>query len=331
MEALGNICVERQFVDGRELDFDICQINSFLPRLEISGAQREPVYSVCLIDFRGTATLAANLPTTNITHLNLSFTNLTDESLLPISQHLSFTFLESLILTDNKLTHLGVESLCAAIAESPLLRSLNLSSNNIEDKGGAHIAKVLRLSHLEELLMSDCNIGYKTIRDLSFVIPETRLRILKIGENPRIGANGLMVFAKGLFGSLIEELHAPCVRGHDSGVSAIAGVIVRASESRKSVLRVLDFRDNQITNDGAAALAAMLRCNCMVETLLLSENEIMDHGVEALADALPQSKLVELAVEMNKSDVAGEAALKHAFQLTKKLRTVKISWGNIRL
>ncbi|ORY43066.1 RNI-like protein [Rhizoclosmatium globosum] len=281
---------------------------------------------VCLkhliLSWSGIQSLASHLPATNIKHLNLSSANMTDATLLPLSQSLSLTSLQTLLLMDNKLTHIGMQSFSRALRETPRLKHLDLSANQgIADLGTQCIVSALiGGSRLETLCLERCNIGYKAVSPLSKILVRSSIRVLKVSENPRIGPPGLTLLGHALAGSPVEEFYAASVTGKDMGCKAIVEGLLRNSR-----LKVLDLRDNQITNDGAVALASVLGI-AKLERLILDENAIMDRGVETLANCIAGSMIVELGLEGNKVEELGENALKKAYAQVKKSRYIKIKY-----
>ncbi|KAJ3106794.1 hypothetical protein HK100_003679 [Physocladia obscura] len=381
---------------------------------------------------------------TETAHLNLSFTNLTDLSLIALSQHLPLiTSLETLILTDNKITHAAIPAFAQAIQSARRLKHLDFTSNHgIADVGTRTL--LLQARRLESLTLAACNLGEGSAYELSRFLRYSQLRVLSVDDNVRIGPPGLTLLAGGLAGSLVEEFYASGIAGGDSGVKAVAqnlsgyyrvnngnsSRITRNSNSRKnndqkvfyqnrnsncgsyndsrrSQIRILDLSNNQVTNEGAIALAdaisGVVKCgnltkttssvgrvggssnggsnnpdnsnsynkkdnsyilsnnnssynygggsqnfrnnsnfnnnsggsdstassnesNCILESLYLEENEIMDRGVEALAKAIVTSCVKELFLEENKFSGDGLNALTRAFKESKKTRKIVIRW-----
>ncbi|KAJ3288922.1 hypothetical protein HDU79_004451 [Rhizoclosmatium sp. JEL0117] len=215
---------------------------------------------------------------------------------------------------DNKLTHIGMQSFSRALRETPRLKHLDLSANQgIADLGTQCIVSALiGGSRLETLCLERCNIGYKAVSPLSKILVRSSIRVLKVSENPRIGPPGLTLLGHALAGSPVEEFYAASVTGKDMGCKAIVEGLLRNSR-----LKVLDLRDNQITNEGAVALASVLGI-VKLERLILDENAIMDRGVETLANSITGSMIVELGLEGNKVEEVGENALKKAYAQVKK-------------
>ncbi|KAJ3031599.1 UNVERIFIED_CONTAM: RNA-DNA hybrid ribonuclease [Siphonaria sp. JEL0065] len=327
-------------------------------------------------------TLSTTLPTTNIAHLNLSDTSQTDASLTHLSLSLPLiTTLSTLLLTDNKITHVGMQPFALALRDSPHLKTLDLSSNQgITDLGAQRITASLVEPgcKLESLALERCNIGYKAVYPLSKVLHQTRLICLKISENPRIGPPGLTHLGNAIGGGyggrcVLREFYAAGVTGKDAGCRAVAEGLVSAAvvgdvkKRRQSQgqqrgsgsgfggkgknvvygppvvvdaldcvrtpvlggLRVLDLRDNLITNEGAIVLASVFSgSTCVLEKLFLEENSITDRGVVSLANALvlPGCVLSELALECNLVEKEGVLALERAFGEVRKRRMIKIRY-----
>ncbi|KAJ3241042.1 RNA-DNA hybrid ribonuclease [Chytriomyces hyalinus] len=272
----------------------------------------------------GIKSLAERLPPCNISQLNLSFTKLSDESLTILCRALPFSSIEFLCLTDNLLTDLGMRALAAHL-DSSRVAHLDLSSNNgLRDEGLRLLSMALPNSNVTQLSLADCDIGFQGVYALTKVIRRTRINILKLSRNRRIGDNGVKYFCENAFqarGAKLTELYMHSVNAFDSGCKALSSSL----PSQYCLLLVLDLRDNGITDSGAVSFQK--HGLAKLQRLLLGENNIMDRGVEALSHALVASpSLVELNLDDNKVGEEGVQALKLAFLKAKRTRTVKIKW-----
>ena len=72
----------------------------------------------------------------------------------------------------------------------------------------------------------------------------------------------------------------------DAGVVALMRAV-------PSSVKVLLLRNNNISDDGAKAIAEFLKTNKSVEVLDLSDNDVGDDGAKALADALRVNKTLK--------------------------------------
>ncbi|KAI8614261.1 hypothetical protein BC830DRAFT_399893 [Chytriomyces sp. MP71] len=270
----------------------------------------------------GVKVLAHHLPPTNITHLNLSGIKLTDSGLQPLARCLNLTSLRSLILADNLITQSGIGSLAPYLPDTRIA-VLDLGCNQgIRDQGLAGLSAVLSRTCISELILAECDFGFQGLQALTKVLRKSRISHLKISRNRRIGDNGIKYLSEyGLKNcEQLTQLHIRAVNALDAGCCALASVLA----SPRCSLRVLDMRDNGITNKGAFALNGV--GFGLLETVKLGENDITDRGVEALASAFVRSRVVELSLEDNKFSDVGVDALVMAFEQARRGRMVKITW-----
>ncbi|KAJ3073198.1 RNA-DNA hybrid ribonuclease [Podochytrium sp. JEL0797] len=292
-------------------------------------------HALCVLDLRGnefteagTTILAQTLPPSNITTLNLSSTHLTDTSLLPLTTTLPLTSLTHLHLSDNKITHAAMHPFSIALSTTPhRLLHLDLANNTgIGDLGAQRIVSALWHGiPLDTIVLDKCNIGYKAVDQLGRVLGTSRVRVIKISENPRIGPPGMTRLAEGLMkGGAKQRVEEVWIGGGNAGDSGCRAILQACRDSR---IRVLDLRDNQMTNEGAKVLAGVIAAegSCL-ERVYIGENRIADGGVVAVASALVVSCVVELVLDGNLLDEKGEEALRRAFLEVKRERNVRISW-----
>ncbi|KAJ3252039.1 RNA-DNA hybrid ribonuclease [Chytriomyces hyalinus] len=272
----------------------------------------------------GIKAIAEKLPLCKISRLNLSFTNMSDESLTMLSGALPFSSIESLSLTENLLTDLGMRALAAHLDSSPVVH-LDLSSNTgVRDEGLRLLSTALPNSNVTQLSLADCDIGFQGVYALTKVIQKTRINILKLCRNQRIGRNGVKYFCENAFqarGAKLTELHMHYVNAFDTGCNALSSSL----PSQHCLLRVLDLRNNGITDDGAVSFQK--HGLEKLQRLLLGQNRITDRGVKALSNALVASKsLVELNLVDNRVGGEGVEALESAVLEAKQTKPVKIEW-----
>ena len=141
-----------------------------LKELEIYGTKEESNQNP-KIGLNGAKAIAENLK--NLTYLNLSYHNITDDGAKAIAENLKN--LTSLNLSINNITDVGAK----AIAENlKNLTSLNLSFNNITDVGAEAIAT--NLTNLTSLNVYSNQI---TINGVKKIFNLEKLKVLDIGFN----------------------------------------------------------------------------------------------------------------------------------------------------
>jgi Ran GTPase-activating protein (RanGAP) involved in mRNA processing and transport len=116
-------------------------------------------------------------------------------------------------------------------------------------------------------------------------ILDKKCKKLRLEKND-ISAKGATVLASVLFNNTtLTELYLSKNRICDMGVHALVQVL----SINNSTLKSLNLHSNNITDEGAEYLAEMLKTNKTITLLGLGFNEIGDHGVELLANALTYS------------------------------------------
>ncbi|KAL0225920.1 hypothetical protein P9112_013244 [Eukaryota sp. TZLM1-RC] len=183
-----------------------------------------------------------------------------------------------------------------------------------------------RIADREALLREcHCNQPLNTIDDHH---PPSKEEILEdimsnvnwngLGDEVRKGVEGLV------YGSITE------LDLEDNDITAEgASALARALESN-STLTELDLWSNNITSEGASALARALESNCTLTELNLGDNDITDEGASALARALESnSTLTELNLGDNDITDEGASALARALESNSTLTELYLNCNNI--
>jgi len=155
----------------------------------------------------GISGLIPYLQTRQLRYLNLSACRLEDEGLVALAQCFqgALAVLQTLVLSFNQITSLGMSGLQAAIIDSRVyLENLDLSYNNLEDAGLLTLLRIARsLPLLHSLQISRCNVKAYGIRQLAnFLMNNAHLKELNLADNLHCG-DWLECVAK----PLLEALH----------------------------------------------------------------------------------------------------------------------------
>ena len=132
--------------------------------------------------------------------------------------------------------------------------------------------RLLRLTELD--LGNGIEVTPEALRRLAAAPNAANLRSLLVHQNP-VGDGSLSGLARSRHLANLRELYA-------SGIGATDNGIGKLSSGRLRDLEILDLRDNRITRDGAAALAAW---DDGPATLWLVNNPLGDSGARAFASA----------------------------------------------
>ncbi|XP_048018291.1 ribonuclease inhibitor-like isoform X1 [Megalobrama amblycephala] len=224
----------------------------------------------CDITAEGCAALASALRSnSHLRELDLTGNKIGGQGLTLLSDGLedSHCKLEKLWLYDCYITAEGCAALASALRSNSHLRELNLSKNNIGDKGLKLLSDGQKdpQCKLEKLNLSYCNITAEGCAALTSALrSNSHLREMNLSGN-KIGGAGLMLLSDGL-----KDPHC---------------------KLEKLWLFYCD-----ITAEGCAALASALRSNSYLRVLVLSRNNLEHASVKhlsALKDN-PHSKLETL-------------------------------------
>ncbi|KAK3258218.1 hypothetical protein CYMTET_32727, partial [Cymbomonas tetramitiformis] len=167
----------------------------------------------------------------------------------------------------------------AVLEWPPMLRELKLSSNNLGESGGRHVAAfLLRNNILKKLYVNKCEIG--------------EMGAVAIGN--AIGAN-----------VCLEILDLSWNIFYTRGAKAIAeGLHGNVN------LRWLNLEKNGLGDEGGCAMADMLQENEGLEVLNMAHNRLATKTCTLLSDALPRNKnLRELDLRHNPLGMIGAKGL----------------------
>lgn len=180
------------------------------------------------------------LSNASLKELCISDNNLGDTDIMMLSQVLTqnkYVPLETLHLSFNQITCIGVESLMNALWGSRTLQDLKLDNNKIQDRGAQLCAVVLTSIALKKLDLSFNNVSMVGIKALMKNLSENNsLQTLGLSGIP-IDQNSSKAVSYALaYNTSLRALHLDnCSTGYASQRHIVAGAV----SNRKSSLRVL--------------------------------------------------------------------------------------------
>jgi Ran GTPase-activating protein (RanGAP) involved in mRNA processing and transport len=235
--------------------------------------------------------------------------------------------LQFLNLSFNPVGDAGAQKLAGGIANSTMLRELNLADCNFNAYGATFLASAFAVNKsLQTIILNNNSIGSsQACKRIAFALMRNvNLRVLKIGGTGL--SEGIEHIAR-----LVEttkslttlDLSANSIT--DEGVAALGNALT----FNKSI-RSLCLKRNKIGNDGIATVSAALVANNVLEVLDVGGNIIGDEGIGKLATVLRSStSLLELDVSDNQIGVDGAIELSDVLRSNEKLAILNVAANNI--
>jgi len=231
---------------------------------------------------------------TGLLHARLSSESI-DDGIIKIMEYAlqKNTVLQHLALHKNSITDKGIEMICLAIRWHPTLHTLWLGANPFCDIGARHISMLLsRNRNIKELNISNrwpSEIWQKNLHEL----------------HPHITYVGAQYIAKQLQrGSGLISLSLSEQRVRDDGAIYLFQAL------KNCHLRVLNLRENELSDRCCVELRAALEGRSGLEELILSHNQISDEGAINIAYGLARNTTLHvLDLGYNQIGAAGLDAL----------------------
>ncbi|XP_067897771.1 NLR family CARD domain-containing protein 3-like [Heterodontus francisci] len=232
------------------------------------------------------------------TNLKMIGSNLGDSGVKILSQMMKSPEckLQNLELERNDLSHKCCEALVFILSNSKMLSNLNLSNNNLGDRGICLLSTALKdpQSRMQKLNLSNNNLSFGSWEELvNVLITNQTLRELNVSNNrmgeaglrklstalkdPRcklqkLGLNNTSTLDFGMMGSYLEE----------TGMKIVCDVL----KDPRCTLKSLELAKNSLTQKNYEELASAIRINHTLTHLDLSSNVIQDSGINVLSLAL---------------------------------------------
>lgn len=238
--------------------------------------------------------------------------------------------LRTTTLRELTLTSCDINAACAlAVLGSPLLEMLDVSRNRgLREDTGELGAAVGAHRTLRALALDRCDLSAATVASLGDALERSKsLRELSLSDSPSF-RRGAERFFQGLERntSLLDLALDRCAMGAACTRAAMRAV------SRQGRLKRLSLANNELLDDGAAVVAAMLaRKTCSLLYLNLESNGILGPGGIALAEAIGRNaSLTALKLSENSCGVPAAAkALAAGLGANKSLRHLELRWWSL--
>ena len=249
-----------------------------------------------------------------IQHLDLSFSNITDDGAVVVCNYvkLNKNILQELNVSHNEITNKGVVTILKSISNSSL-HTLNLMHNILTKPGLLMISDVYK-----ELINNICSfhISYNEIVDYSQAIETTSVYLhsgfdqvttvfeTKLGiQNMRASyrAKVLCFCAKD-----DDSVKALDISNHDITSKGVK-MIAKALQGNTS-LRKLDISHNCISDDGAVVISKFLKNNNTLQELNLSYNEVSNLGIISISKCLQINSTLQ-TLDISHNDITDDGAI----------------------
>ncbi|XP_026109361.1 NACHT, LRR and PYD domains-containing protein 12-like [Carassius auratus] len=199
----------------------------------------------------------------------------------------SDTNLKELNMNNNNLQDSGVKLLCTGLENLKCeLEILRLSDCGITEEGYKALASALRSnpSHLIELDLAGNDPGQSGVKELSDLLqdPNCQLKTLRF---LRPDANEACQYVTGVVGKnplLLRELN---LSENELGVTRL-NQITALLQDKHCKLNTLQLRGCGLTEESCSILTTVLRSNCSLKELDMSNNNLQDSGVKKLQNGL---------------------------------------------
>ncbi|XP_066517809.1 NACHT, LRR and PYD domains-containing protein 3-like [Hoplias malabaricus] len=282
---------------------------------------------------------ALKSPNTFLKELDLSNTHLRDTGVKLICETLqsSNCKLETLRLTDCQYTRNSCKALCSALkSPNTSLKELDLSKNDLQDSGVKLISGGLKSSNckLETLRLTGCKLTMSSCGTLFSALnsPNSSLKELDLSSND-LKDSGVKLLSDALKRSKckLETLRlAWCNFGEKSCENLGSVLLVNSS------LKELDLSNNDLLDSGVEKLSAGLKSShCKLVILRLSGCMVTEEGCASLASALSSnpSHLKVLDLTYNHPGDTGEMLLLNKLEEPHcRLKTLRLEHaGEIRI
>ncbi|KAF8295113.1 Leucine-rich repeat, ribonuclease inhibitor subtype domain-containing protein [Trypanosoma cruzi] len=223
---------------------------------------------------------------------------------------------------------LGTQPLASVVKNPALVRSLNLSGNNIDKELSIEIANtyISCMVNLEELDLKDNKIGPQGAKHLCDTLLKhcSKLKYLDLNENGILDES-LLYVAYLLQEKRMESLFLVSNHLTQRGMPTLCDGILSSRH-----IRELTLAFNVLGDGGASVVAKALRGHPSLRSLDISDNRIGDAGAVDVAAHLilpRESRLESLNLSVNCIRDVGFSAISEAVRNTQSRRLIHLDLG----
>ena len=234
--------------------------------------------------------------------LSLQDSCLTEQHAEDVATALANKPLERLDFDNNSLKASGVTVIAKSLTHLSTLKILSFHNNHITAEGADGIASIVSCNYgLTDIYLGKNKLEEGAIKVAKALKHLSMLRLLDLNDNsiPTVVANELASAI--LCNRYLEQLR---LRGNlfkTKGIQTIA-----KSLSCMSTLKLVNFRNNQITEAAVDDIISILLSNPEIEHFYLGDN-ILQSGVSKIATALKKCSLLK-TLDFDNSSIPGNAS-----------------------
>ena len=241
--------------------------------------------------------------------------------------------LESLNLSNNKITPEGIKGIADALRVNGVLANLDLSYNDLcglawdgegtyDANGITALAEALKVNRA----LTSLDVGANDLKK------EATLAIVKAAKLRKmtslgLAASGITQYEAAEIAEYVKDSGTLTKLNLSSNVlGAEGGKAIAEALKVNAVLTNLDVQYNEISTEGAKAFAEALRVNAVLTTLNIDGNGIGNEGAKAFANALTVSRvLTTLNININHIGSEGAMAIAEMLKVNGVLTTLDVS------
>ncbi|XP_078266269.1 NACHT, LRR and PYD domains-containing protein 3-like [Rhinoraja longicauda] len=236
------------------------------------------------------------------TGINLSGANIRDTGLKILSEVMKRPDckLQHLKLGGNNLTSKSCEQLVEVLNVNQSIIFLDLSDNNIQDKGVSFLHKALSKDAcaLKILRIGGNKLTSSCSKDLTSLITESKTLAELDLSNNRIGEEGLKQLCETLKNEdcKLQKLGLNSIFAFDFGIMGTyeddpgAENLCELLKDKKCTLQSLGLANNSFTVQSCAGLISALKVNQSLKELDLSSNNLEIKGIHSLCGVLSETR-----------------------------------------
>ncbi|XP_067897770.1 protein NLRC3-like [Heterodontus francisci] len=249
--------------------------------------------------------------------------------------------LQNVKLDGNNLTPKSCEQLAAVLKVNHSIIFLDLSDNNIQDKGVGLLCNALKDEQcaLQILSVGGNKLTPSCCEELASVLGSNKTLVELDLSNNRIGENGLRKLSEALKNEncKLQKLGLNSIFAFEFGIMGTyedapgAEILCDVLKSKNCTLKSLGLAKNSFTQKCCTDLISSLADNHVLMELDLSSNNLNNEGVTALCEILkgPDCKIQSLKVANTKLTGDCCAALASVFKTNQALIELDVSMNEL--